>query len=151
VAAQRAAAPGRTITLDLPGGGGPVWVTADADRLGQVLANYISNALKYSAADQPAEVGLEVTAGLAVVSVRDHGPGLPWEEQVRVWELFHRAPGVEVQSGADGSLGMGLHICKRLVELHPGGRVGVESAVGEGSAFWFRLPLAPAPDPPAPS
>jgi signal transduction histidine kinase len=66
------------------------------------------------------------------------------EEQSRIWELFHRAPGIEVQPGssqASGSLGLGLHICKQLVELHPGGSVGVESEVGEGSTFWFRLPV----------
>jgi len=63
-----------------------------------------------------------------------------------VWELFHRAPGVATQGGTHrGSLGLGLglYICKTIVEAH-GGRVGVESAVGEGSTFWFALPLAQA-------
>jgi PAS domain S-box-containing protein len=146
VAAQRVAAPGRTIRLTVSDDGQPVWVQADAVRLGQVLTNYLTNALKYSVADKPVDVRLEVTEGLAVVSVQDQGPGLPWEEQSQVWEMLHRAPGVEVQSGGEGSLGMGLFIAKRLVELHPGGRVGVESVVGEGSIFWFRLPLAGAPD-----
>lgn len=82
---------------------------------------------------------------LAVVSVTDHGPGLPWEEQSLVWEMLHQAPGVEVQSGTEGSLGMGLYIVKRLMELHPAGRVGVESVVGEGSTFWFRFSLADTP------
>lgn len=147
VAAQRVAAPDRTILLELPDAqpdARQVLVVADADRLAQVIANYVTNALKYSAVDAPVEVRLEVTEGLAVVSVRDEGPGLPLEEQVRVWEPFHRAPGVEVLSrteGTGGSLGLGLHICKRIIELHSG-RVGVESAVGQGSAFWFTLPLA---------
>lgn len=145
VAAQRAAAPGRTILLNLPDQ--PVPVEADADRLAQVLTNYLSNALKYSSDDQLVTVGLEVTAGIAVVSVKDHGPGLPWEEQARIWELYHRAPGVEVRSeqNAGASLGLGLHICKRLIELHPGGRVGVESVLGSGATFWFRLPVANVP------
>jgi PAS domain S-box-containing protein len=144
VAAQRLATPERTIELELPADLQTVMVQADADRLNQVFANYLTNALKYSAEDTPVTAAVEVTAGLAVVMVRDHGPGLPWDEQGQIWELFHRAPGVHVQSRlgtAVGSLGLGLHICKRVVELHPGGRVGVESEVGQGSTFWFRLPL----------
>ena len=143
VAAQLAATPGRTVALDLPDR--PVVVQADADRLGQVLTNYLGNAVKYSAEDRPVAVRLAVAGGLAVVSVRDRGPGLPAEELPRVWELYHRAPGVTAHNeagGIGGSLGLGLHVCKRLIELHPGGRVGVESVVGQGSTFWFRLPLA---------
>jgi signal transduction histidine kinase len=118
-------------------------VLADADRLGQVLGNYLTNALKYSSGDRPVVVRLEVAEGLSVVSVQDEGPGLPWEEQSRVWEIFHCAPGVVAQSREmGGSLGLGLHICKRLIELHHG-RVGVESVVGEGTIFYFTLPLAP--------
>jgi PAS domain S-box-containing protein len=144
VAAQRMTAPNRTIELVIPGSV-VVWVQADTDRLGQVLSNYLSNALKYSPADQPVTVRLKVVENLAVVSVSDHGPGLPLEEQSRIWDWFHRVPGIEVQyeSGeSSGNLGLGLHICKQLIELHPGGHVGVESAVGEGATFWFQLPLA---------
>jgi PAS domain S-box-containing protein len=143
VAAQQAAVPERCIELELPKAG--VRIEADADRLDQVLTNYLTNALKYSAADQPVTVRLEVVENQAVVNVVDRGPGLPPEEQSLIWEVFHRVPGVEVQSGsgeASGSLGLGLHICKQLIEMHPGGSVGVNSAVGAGSTFWFGLPLA---------
>ena len=142
VTAQQTAVPERRINLEVPEALVPV--EADADRLDQVLSNYLTNALKYSSADQPVTVKLVVVENQAVVSVADHGPGLPPEEQTRIWEVFHRAPGIEVQSGnteVSGSLGLGLHICKQLIELHPGGSVGVESVVGEGSTFWFRLPL----------
>lgn len=110
-----------------------------------MLANYVTNALKYSADDAQVTVGLKVTEGLAVVWVRDEGPGLAWEEQTRIWELFHRALGVTTKShigGVTGSLGLGLHICKQVIEMHPGGRVGVDSTIGDGSTFWFRLPIA---------
>jgi PAS domain S-box-containing protein len=147
VTAQQAAVPERRIDLDAPEA--VVLVTADADRLDQVLSNYLSNALKYSPADQPVTVKLEIVEQQAVLSVVDHGPGLAPAEQHHIWELFHRAPGIEVQPGSSkvsDSLGLGLHICKQLVELHPGGSVGVESSVGHGSTFWFTLPLAgPAP------
>jgi PAS domain S-box-containing protein len=142
-AAQQATVPERRIELEVLET--MVLVEADADRLDQVLSNYLTNALKYSPAEQPVTVKLEVVEHQAVVSVADHGPGLPRKEQSRIWELFHRVPGIEVQSGsgqASGSLGLGLYICKQLVELHPGGSVGVESMVGAGSTFWFRLPLA---------
>jgi signal transduction histidine kinase len=89
-------------------------------------------------------VQLEVVDHQAVVSVTDHGPGIPPEEQGRIWEMFYRSPAVPAQPDNHSekeSLGMGLHICKQLVELHPGGRIGVESMVGHGATFWFRLPL----------
>jgi signal transduction histidine kinase len=142
VAAQQVAAPERCIELEVPAV--PVLTKADADRLDQVVTNYLSNALKYSPGDQPVTVRLEVVEDRAVVSVADHGPGLAQEERSRIWDLFHRVPGIEVQSGSNevtGSMGLGLHICKQLIELHPGGSVGVESVIGTGSEFWFRLPL----------
>jgi signal transduction histidine kinase len=110
-----------------------------------VLDNFVSNALKYSSTDQPVTIRLEVIKNYAVTSVIDHGPGLPPEEQSRIWEKFYRSPHIQVQGdnrAKTGSLGLGLHICKQLVELHPGGSVGVKSRVGKGSTFWFQLPLA---------
>lgn len=137
---QRMAAPESVIRLEVAARASAP-VAADAERIGQVLTNYLTNALKYSPADRPVDVSLQMSYGRARVAVRDEGPGLPPDEQVRVWEPFHRAAGVEVQAGARQSLGLGLHICKMIVERH-GGQVGVESAVGVGSTFWFTLPLA---------
>jgi PAS domain S-box-containing protein len=144
VAAQRAAAPERPIALALPAER-PVPVLGDADRLGEVLANYLTNAHKYSPAARPITVRLEVSGERAVVSVRDEGPGLPPEKRLLVWEMFQRAPDASTLSAVESQesgLGLGLHICKRLIEAHPGGEVGVESEVGAGSTFWFSLPLA---------
>jgi signal transduction histidine kinase len=144
VLAQRLATPERVIELEVPTDRHAVLVQGDADRLSQVLANYLTNALKYSPEDQPVTVGVEAKDGLGTVWVRDHGPGLPPAEQSRVWHPFHRVPTVHVQSrlGKEtGSLGLGLHISKRIVEQHPGGRVGVASEEGHGATFWFSLPL----------
>jgi signal transduction histidine kinase len=148
VDALRAAAPDRTINMQTPADGAPVPVEADADRIRQVVANYLTNALKYSPPYQPVDVFVETQRGRgwARVAVRDAGLGLPKAERPRVWELFHRAPGVTPQSEAPGgtqggSLGLGLYISKAIVQAH-GGRVGVKSVVGTGSTFWFSLPLS---------
>jgi signal transduction histidine kinase len=78
---------------------------------------------------------------LARVSVRDEGIGVPLAEQQQVWERFAVVAGTTVQSGSSISLGLGLHICKIIIEAHHG-HVGLDSAPGQGSTFWFTLPLA---------
>ncbi len=138
---QRQAAPTRTLLLEVPAAQ-PVPVYADADRLGQVVTNYLTNALKYSPAEQPVVVGLDVASNEARVWVHDQGPGLPPEEQEGIWERFHRVKGIKVQSGSGVGLGLGLYISRTIIERHQG-RVGVESFPGQGSTFWFTLPLAP--------
>lgn len=137
---QRQAAPGRRIIAQIPADL-RVPVTADADRIGQVVTNYLTNALKYSQDDRPVEIDIAIGDRHARVWVRDNGPGLPPEELDSIWERFHRARGIEVQSGSGIGLGLGLHICQTIIERHQG-QVGVESAVGQGSTFWFTVPLA---------
>jgi signal transduction histidine kinase len=136
---QRQAHPERTLLPQLsPERAVSVW--ADAERIGQVVTNYLTNALKYSPADCPVAVGLDMEEQQVRVWVRDEGPGIPREEQERIWDRFHRVKGIEVQSGSGVGLGLGLHICRTIVERHQG-QVGVESAPGQGSTFWFILPL----------
>ncbi|MGZ3668222.1 MAG: sensor histidine kinase, partial [Ktedonobacterales bacterium] len=137
---QRQAWPEREILLDTSAGRG-LHTLADPTRIGQVVTNYLTNALKYAPADRPIVVRVRRRHGEAHVSVRDEGPGLPPDEQRRIWERFHRAKGIEVKQGGGVGLGLGLHISKTIIDRH-GGRVGVMSAPGRGSTFWFALPLA---------
>lgn len=137
---QRAAWSGRTITLDLPDA--PVWVDADTGRISQVVTNYLTNALKYSHGDQQVAITAAPTDDSVRVAVRDHGPGLTREQCEHLWERFHRVSGIEVQSGSGVGLGLGLYISRAIVERH-GGVTDVESTPGQGSTFWFTLPLAP--------
>jgi signal transduction histidine kinase len=142
---QRQMALARVIQLSLPAvPPGPVLL--DAERVKQVVNNYLTNALKYSPEDRPVEVGLEVHGPQARVWMRDAGPGIPPEEQERIWRRFYRVKGIEVQSGTGVGLGVGLHICRTIIEGHHG-LVGVESAPGVGSTFWFTLPLISAEPP----
>ena len=116
-------------------------VVADADRIGQVVTNYLTNALKYSPADRPIEVFLAIEGPMARVSVQDEGPGLSQTEQQAIWERFYQVERIKAQRGSGTGLGLGLHICQTIIEQHQG-QVGVQSSPGEGSTFWFSLPLA---------
>lgn len=144
-----------SVMLELPdwASSGPVVVDADRDRVGQVVANLLSNALKYSLAERPIALSLAreepptrpdmSPVSLVRVAVRDEGPGIPQAALSRVFERFYRVPSIDVQHGERRGLGLGLYICRQLIERH-GGQIGVESVVGRGSTFWFTLPQAPA-------
>ena len=115
-------------------------VLVDAERIGQVINNYVTNALKYSLEDQPIEVRLEKEENTARFSVRDHGPGLSPSEQEHIWERFYQVEGIKRQRGFSVGLGLGLYICRAIIEQQHGA-AGVESTKGEGSTFWFTLPI----------
>jgi signal transduction histidine kinase len=135
---QRASHPTRVLALTLPAHEIPI--LADPDRISQVVTNYLTNALKYSSAAMPVEVSLSEVDGFARVAVRDQGPGLLPEEHQQVWQRFYRVPGISVRSGSGVGLGLGLYICRTIVERHHG-QVGVQSTQGQGSVFWFTLPI----------
>src|SRR5262249_39542531 len=104
---QHQLAPARDLLLQAPVAL-HVSVIVDGDRIKQVVTNYLTNALKYSPADRPVAVGITVSDWEARVWVRDQGSGLPAEEQAQIWERFHRARGIVVQSGSGIGLGLGL-------------------------------------------
>ncbi|HCI81725.1 MAG TPA: hypothetical protein DHW02_18765 [Ktedonobacter sp.] len=146
---QRKAYPHRVINVSVAGETAqqPLFVTADPDRIAQVITNYINNALKYSLANKPVDVSLERIPQSATseidmvrVSVRDEGPGLSCEEQQRIWECFYQSHEVKVLSGSGVGLGLGLYISQTIIERH-NGQIGVDSTPGDGSTFWFTLPL----------
>lgn len=137
---QRVLAPNRVICLEPPVSRA-VPILADALCIQQVVTNFLTNALKYSQENRPVTVRLEVAGGTARVFVHDEGAGVPHSDQARIWERFHTAAGVTVQSGSGVSLGLGLCISKNIVERHHG-QVGVISESGHGATFWFALPLA---------
>jgi signal transduction histidine kinase/CheY-like chemotaxis protein len=117
-------------------------VQADPIRTKQVLINLLTNAIKYNRAGGRVDVRCTTTAGRGVrVSVDDTGPGLAPAQLHQLFEPFNRL-GQEL--GGEPGTGIGLVICKRLVELM-GGRMGVDSTVGVGSCFWFELDAATEP------
>jgi signal transduction histidine kinase len=142
VEAERARAErtGHRIELEAPAGLPPV--AADAEALGQALANLLDNALKYSPAGSRVAVRVARAGGSVAVSVADEGPGIPRGEHERVFERFYRVP-AGLTHDVKGS-GIGLALVKHVVEAHRGG-VTVESGPGRGATFTITLPtLAPA-------
>ena len=121
----------------------PVPVLADASRIEQVVTNYVSNALKFSRADQAVEVCVQTQDRAARVSVHDDGVGIPLAHQPHIWERYYQAAEANVQSGSQVGFGIGLYMSKAIIEGHSG-QVGVESAPGQGTTIWFLLPLAAA-------
>jgi len=137
----RAVAETRTIHLALPDEQ-EVPIMADSIRICQVITNYLTNALKYSADDQPVTVGLAVGEKEVRVWVKDAGPGIAPEALNYIWDRFRQVGSFVDYTRLGGSgLGLGLYINNALIQLH-GGRSGVESTVGKGATFWFTLPLA---------
>jgi signal transduction histidine kinase len=131
---------GRPIKADLPAG--PVVVFADRDRLGQVLSNLLTNALKYSAADSSVCLILRRTSDEALMTVEDHGVGIPQDELPFIFDRFFRAS--TARNGSQRGLGLGLAICKEIVERHQG-RIWATSEEGKGSQFTVMLPLDQEP------
>jgi signal transduction histidine kinase/DNA-binding response OmpR family regulator len=118
-------------------------VRADGTRLKQILMNLIGNAVKFTPDGGTIELAAKKIDDHVRLEVRDSGPGIPPDEQKRIFEAFYRL--TQNAKAAEGS-GLGLAITQRLVELH-GGKLGLESEPGLGSCFFFTLPLVPSVEP----
>ena len=117
----------------------PAAVAADAEKLRQILGNLIENAVKYSPQGGTIRVGYERVERRLRYWVADQGIGIPPEERERIFEKFYRLD-PELLMGVGGT-GLGLYISRELAD-RMGGSIWVDSALGEGSTFYFELPLA---------
>ena len=136
IASARARAP-ENIRLGLRADGRPLNVLCDEDRLRQVLANLVENAIKYSPEGGEVTVELSTENGTSRIAVRDHGLGVPAAEQTRIFEKFYRLD-PSMARGVGGS-GLGLYISRELVSRMRG-RLRVDSEPGHGSTFTVELP-----------
>jgi signal transduction histidine kinase len=114
-------------------------IRGDRERIGQVLTNLLTNAIKYAPASERIVVRLARDEQSVTASVQDFGPGIPAEQQERVFEPFYRIQGQETTASG---LGLGLTIAANLIARHRG-KIWVESEEGAGTTFSFTLPLAP--------
>jgi two-component system phosphate regulon sensor histidine kinase PhoR len=112
-------------------------VLADAERARQVLTNLVHNAIKFTPPGGRVTIAARPSADEVVISVRDTGVGIPVEDLPRIFERFYKAD----QARSGGGTGLGLAIAKHVVQGH-GGRIWAESVEGEGSTFYFTLPVA---------
>jgi signal transduction histidine kinase len=116
----------------------PLILQADCDRLSQVVTNLVQNAVKYSPEASPIAVHVSQNTNRAIIQVSDAGSGVPEDQRTRIFEAFYRTP--EIQASSQRGLGLGLAICREIVERH-GGRIWCNSNKGKGSTFVVELPL----------
>nr|WP_193392966.1 HAMP domain-containing sensor histidine kinase [Gordonia phthalatica] len=139
VAAARAASPDADIVLDVPATTGDPVVSADPSRLMQVLRNLVGNAVAHAGRDAHIRVSVASGPSEVTVSVADDGPGMTADDAAHVFERFYRGDDSRSREGKGAGNGLGLSIVAALVAAH-GGRVGVDTAPGQGARFWFVLP-----------
>ena len=131
--ADQAAAGKAALRPDLQDG---VRVRGDGTLLTRLAQNLIDNAFKYGGAEGPVEVTLRQSGEEVCLTVRDHGPGIPTEQQEKIWQRFYQ---VDPARGRDRGAGLGLAIVQQIARLH-GGRMTLESALSQGCAFALHLP-----------
>ncbi len=119
----------------------PVEVTGDAVRVGQVITNLLTNAIRYNKPNGEVRVRIHAERGSAILTLTDTGEGIAAEDLPHIFERFYRAD--KSRSGSQGRTGLGLAICKAIVDAH-GGSIEVSSEPGAGTTFTVRLPLSSA-------
>jgi signal transduction histidine kinase len=113
-------------------------IQSDKNKIEQVLINYISNAIKYSPGSSQVEVHLDKEDDNVIVSVKDFGIGIPEDFQNQIFQKFYRAK----NTGKIEGLGLGLFLSKKIIE-GLGGAVWFKSQLGQGTIFYFSLPISP--------
>jgi len=114
-------------------------VQVDGEAIEQVLDNLLDNAVKYSGNSKVVNIHIVMDNGSIITSVQDYGIGIAKEDQVKIFERFYRADNKQIHD-IKGS-GIGLTLVKEIIEAH-GGKTQVDSSLGEGSTFYFYLPLS---------
>lgn len=120
-------------------GDADVIMYADEQRIEQVVVNFINNAIKYAPRSNAIDVLVENNREHIKINVRDYGEGMTTEVQSHVFDRYYRA---NHEGKKYSGLGLGLYISSEIIKRH-GGKIGVESEIGEGSTFWFTIPHAP--------
>ena len=129
---------GRPIRIMLSDSLPLLWI--DAVLIEQVLINLIENASKYSPTGHPIDIGGNVLEGYCRISIVDYGPGIPEGQEIRVFEKFYRG----VSESDQGGVGLGLALCKAIVESH-GGSIRAANRIGKGAEFMIMLPIREPP------
>jgi two-component system CheB/CheR fusion protein len=113
-------------------------VYADADRINQVMINFVNNAIKYAPDSKTITVHIERAGDMVKISVADNGPGVTPDKLEHLFDRYYRVEGNGIQGSG---LGLGLYISSEIIKKH-NGQIGVDSELGKGSTFWFTLPVS---------
>ena len=116
----------------------PTIIHADHNKIGQVITNFISNAVKYAFTSRNIDIACHAKDQQVTISVTDYGNGIQLEDQEKIFERYYRVE--NSKAGTIAGFGIGLYLCAEIISRH-NGQIGVRSEVGEGSTFWFSLPL----------
>ncbi|WP_167459400.1 sensor histidine kinase [Pedobacter jejuensis] len=116
----------------------PISVNADRDKIGQVIQNFLSNAIKYSPKGGKIELSCKALDGMLQVGVHDEGLGIKIQDQAKLFDRYYRIESQDTPKIA--GFGLGLYLSSEIIQHH-NGKVWVESEVDKGSSFYFNLPL----------